>query len=312
LEVIMSEQNEHRAPSLFFSYSWDSDAHKEWVADLGQRLASDGMEVRLDDWDTHLGDQLPSFMERAIGDSDYVLIICTPGYKRKSEQRSGGVGYEGNIITAELLARNNQRKFIPVLRENEWCEAAPGWLLGKKFVDLRGVPYSEENYRELVVSLHGMLPLPSRPHTLPDTRIQSAILKPEAVARRRVYTDFISETFKFFEAAKAVQVVVNDKGSGAQLIYPDKKNEFDSRIARIQELRQEIQLWSKKEVWAVALEIWAHVLAAQIAAMIPGSEEFDEAHHKFLSRALPRFREEIRKEAGLQDMPPKQEGGEGE
>lgn len=41
-------------------------------------------------------------MEQSISNVDYVLIICTPAYKRKSDMRKGSVGYEEHIIPGEL------------------------------------------------------------------------------------------------------------------------------------------------------------------------------------------------------------------
>jgi hypothetical protein len=68
-------------------------------------------------------------MEREIRENDFVLVVCTPKYKTKSEARIGGVGYEGDIMTAEVLANQNHRKFIPVLARGAWIEAAPSWLV---------------------------------------------------------------------------------------------------------------------------------------------------------------------------------------
>lgn len=116
------------------------------------------METILDKWELEPGDPLTEFMEKAVRDNDFVLIICTPGYKDRSDRRVGGVGYEEDIMTAEVLTERNQRKFKPVLRSGEWKDAAPAWLKGKVFVDLRGDTYSEENYWELVASLLGTLP----------------------------------------------------------------------------------------------------------------------------------------------------------
>ena len=39
-------------PKVFISYSHDSDAHKQWVIDLGTRLRRHGVDVVLDHWDT--------------------------------------------------------------------------------------------------------------------------------------------------------------------------------------------------------------------------------------------------------------------
>jgi hypothetical protein len=131
---------------------------------------SDGVKVTLDQWDTVPGDQLPEFMERAIRESDYVLIVCTPRYKERSDNRVGGAGYEGDIMTSELFASQSpqiQRKFIPILRAGKWGEAAPSWLQGKYRIHLDSDPYPEESYQDLLLTLHRARPkrppLGSRP-----------------------------------------------------------------------------------------------------------------------------------------------------
>jgi hypothetical protein len=112
-------------PRAFLSYSWDDDPHRRWVQDLATRLrAVDGVDVMLDRWHAVPGDQLPAFMERAVRENDFVIAICTPHYKQKSDRRDGGVGYEGDIMTAEIFTGGNQRKFIPVLRRGTWADAA--------------------------------------------------------------------------------------------------------------------------------------------------------------------------------------------
>jgi TIR domain len=93
----------------------DDLAHKEWVKELATQLRADGVDVRLDHWHVVPGDQLPRFMEQEIRDNDFVLIVCTPKYKEKSDKCLGGVGYEGDIMTAEVFTKQNHRKFIPVL-----------------------------------------------------------------------------------------------------------------------------------------------------------------------------------------------------
>ena len=130
--------SEAREPSAFVSYSWDDEEHRAWVYDLATRLRTDGVDAKLDEWEASLGDPLPEFMERAVRENDFVLVICTPKYKERSDGRVGGVGYEGGIMTAEVLSEKNHRKFIPVLRKGGWSSAFPSWLSGKKGADLRG------------------------------------------------------------------------------------------------------------------------------------------------------------------------------
>lgn len=142
-------------PTVFISYSQENDEHKKWVKDLADRLLSDGIEVIVDQYDLTLGDRLPQFMEQSVSGVDYVLIICTPTYKSKSDARRGGVGYEGHIISGELLTKGNERKFIPVIRKGSIAEALPVFLAGKYGIDLTGGKEYENNYKDLVATIYG-------------------------------------------------------------------------------------------------------------------------------------------------------------
>ena len=148
--------NDSVMKSAFISYSWDDDDHREWIRALAERLRADGIDVTIDRWAAVPGDQLPAFMERAIRDNQFVVIVCTPRYKQRSDAREGGVGYEGDIITAEVMTFQNHRKFIPVLRSGVWSQAAPSWLSGKYYINLSGEPYSERDYEDLVRTLLGI------------------------------------------------------------------------------------------------------------------------------------------------------------
>jgi hypothetical protein len=146
-------------PTAFLSYSWDDDTHKGWARALAERLRGDGVDATLDQWAAVPGDQLPAFMERAITKNEFVLIACTPRYKERSDHRRGGVGYEGDIITAELLQSGNQRKFIPILRRGSWEEAAPAWLAGKYYIDLRDGERYDAQYQDLLSTIVGTRPV---------------------------------------------------------------------------------------------------------------------------------------------------------
>lgn len=153
---VLTLSSEH--PKAFVSYSWEDDEHKTWVKSLVDHLISDGIDATLDQYDLSLGDRLPQFMEKSISDADYVLIICTPTYKSKSDSRKGGVGYEGHIISAELLSRGNERKFIPVIRKGTSQISLPTCLSGKLGIDLTGEKSFEtnENYKDLITTLYGI------------------------------------------------------------------------------------------------------------------------------------------------------------
>lgn len=143
-------------PQVFISYSWEDDEHRNWVKNLADQLIADGIDAVIDQYDLSLGDRLPEFMEESITNVDYVLIICTPSYKDKSDKRVGGVGYEGHIISAELLSKRNERKFIPVLRKGTIQTALPVCLAGKLAIDLSKEQYYGVNYQDLVTTLYGI------------------------------------------------------------------------------------------------------------------------------------------------------------
>jgi hypothetical protein len=129
-------------PSVFISYSWDSDEHKTWVRELAERLVSNGVHVTLDQWDLQPGDSLTQFMEAQIAACDFVAVICTPTYARKSNERASGVGYEQQIISGHLAAGVERRKFIPIVREGDMKAgkdlAIPSHFLGILAIDMRG------------------------------------------------------------------------------------------------------------------------------------------------------------------------------
>ncbi|MFT6338479.1 MAG: hypothetical protein ACI86M_003531 [Saprospiraceae bacterium] len=88
--------------TVFISYSWDSDEHKEWVFGLANKLVDEGVNVLLDRYDLRPGKSLPHFVETSIKNADRILVIFTPNYKLKAEKRAGGVGYEYSILNSEL------------------------------------------------------------------------------------------------------------------------------------------------------------------------------------------------------------------
>lgn len=144
---------ENNVPKVFISYSWESKDHSDWVNSLADKLLADGIEAIIDSYDVSPGDRLPKFMESSIKDSDYVIIICTEEYKRKANNREKGVGYESHIISAELYNNHNDRKFIPIIRQGDFNTAIPTYLDGKLAIDLRGNPFNETSYKDLIASI---------------------------------------------------------------------------------------------------------------------------------------------------------------
>lgn len=109
---------EYGHPKVFISYSWTSEAYKERVLKLAERLMDNGVDVILDQWDLSPGEDMYVFMEQSIYEADKVLILCEKGYSEKANNRTGGVGTETMIITPEVLKKHKQKKYIPVVMDS--------------------------------------------------------------------------------------------------------------------------------------------------------------------------------------------------
>lgn len=141
-----------KAPVVFISYSWDGEEHEEWVLDLATKLRNKGVDVILDKWDLGpYGSLLPSFMEQSITKSNRVICILTPNYKKKTDNLSGGVGYEYSIISSNIFKDSkNRTKFIPLLKSGSIENSVPGALDGGYHIDMRDNSFFDENFKRLL------------------------------------------------------------------------------------------------------------------------------------------------------------------
>jgi hypothetical protein len=142
---------------VFISYSWSSDEHVAWVAELGERLMSDGVDVVLDQWSLKEGHDLNSFMEQMVTDPAIkrVIVISDARYAEKADARKGGVGTESQIISQEVYQRVDQEKFIPVVRERDASKPClPVFLKGRKYIDFSDHNNDAEPYDLLLRNIY--------------------------------------------------------------------------------------------------------------------------------------------------------------
>ena len=188
------------------------------MRELATQLRHDGVDARLDHWHAVPGDQLPVFMESEIRDNDYVLIICTPRYKEKSDKRIGGVGYEGDIMTGEVFTKQNDRKFIPVLAKGTWDASARSWLKSKYYIDLATPSRYEAEYDNLLTTILGTR---SQPPPLGPLPTREASATPNQSAERvrsmpQVNFELFDRRLQIHDAAMRLIAHVMAKGTCAQ------------------------------------------------------------------------------------------------
>jgi hypothetical protein len=151
-------------PKVFVSYSHEEPKHDLWVLDLAALLRENGVDASLDQWDLRPGQDTTLFMESQIRDSDFVVLICTPTYAERSNIPHGGVGYEKNIISAEMLQSQDLRpKFIPALRKGDFQTALPTYLGSRYAIDFRESRNQKEALEELLRAIHEIPPASKPP-----------------------------------------------------------------------------------------------------------------------------------------------------
>lgn len=137
-------------PKVFLHYSWDNEPHKRWVLNLAERLVSDGIDVFFDRFDLQIGSNNNYFMER-ISEADKVLVIMTEMYKSKADTRTGGVGYEYQIVSTEISKEIiGVNRFLPILKSGSKNTSVPIVLQGFLYLDMQKADEFENQYLELL------------------------------------------------------------------------------------------------------------------------------------------------------------------
>ena len=151
-------------PTVFISYSLESETHNSWVARLAAELQKNGVEVVLDQWTLRIGDDLADFMDTAVARAGFILLVCTDSYAEKVNARRGGVGYEQAMITGGLLTdTSTAAKLVPVLRSGSPATALPRYLKTRLFVDMRSDDAYERSIQQLLRHFFGQPEMVSPP-----------------------------------------------------------------------------------------------------------------------------------------------------
>ena len=151
-------------PETFISYAWGVSEQERWVE---KRLATDlqkaGIEVILDRWhNAQIGASVTRFVGR-IEKSDRIVVIGTPAYRRKFENKDTTTGYvvaaEVDLINNRLLGTNEQKESVlPLLLEGTEAHSLPPLLRGRVFADFRDEHGYFATAFDLILSLY-QLPL---------------------------------------------------------------------------------------------------------------------------------------------------------
>lgn len=140
---------------ITYSSSLDNEVNNEehiaWIAHLAVLLDRCGVDVFWDKQDVHLGMDLAKYVETSIRESDFVLLICTPTFSQRVNNREGVVGFENQIIAGEILEGSfSPKQVVPILRKGSRRESIPSYVKGKVYIDFRNDDTFDKKLKDLL------------------------------------------------------------------------------------------------------------------------------------------------------------------
>ena len=244
---------------------------------LATELRDSGVDVILDKWDLKEGHDAHAFMEKMVTDPEIkkVAMICNRLYAEKADGRSGGVGTETQIISADIYSKQDQTKFVAVLpeRDGEGEPFLPAYYKARVYIDLSNPDLYSKNFEQLLRWIYDK-PL----HVKPEIGKLPAFLADDASIT-------LQTTAKFRRAMDAVR---KNKayGGGALLEYFDvfAENLERFRITKDDKEFDELVLRNIEEFLPYRNEAIQIFMAL---AHYRATQESWEAVHRFFEKLLP-------------------------
>ena len=154
-------------PSVFISYKWESEKHKNWVRQLATDLRNFGIDAKLDQWEVRPGDSFTDYMQSNISKPDVMLFVITADSVQAaeaSEGKGGAVKFEVQMMNAKRISEGT--RIIGIYRSGD---RAPNYLSDHRYLDFRKDTEYSQSLTELVNSVHGIGgPPPIRNATVPN------------------------------------------------------------------------------------------------------------------------------------------------
>ncbi len=167
---------------VFISYSHDSDAHSERVLALANALIQKGLQVGLDQFETRPKRGWPHWCEEQLRPKNarFVLVICTPTYRKRVEDKVArdegrGTFWEGALIYQYLYEEKGNERFIPVLLDNAPERGVPAPLKPHQYYRIKALEKSDPGFEALYRELT------HQPAVIPPARGEIEVMPPRDV-----------------------------------------------------------------------------------------------------------------------------------
>lgn len=147
---------------VFISYSHDSPEHSERVLALSDRLRALGVDAEVDRYHMRPRQGWPRWCEEQLRPeiSSFVLVICTPTYRARVDDRVAadegrGVCWEGAILYNYIYSDKGNSRFIPVLLGDAPEAAIPLPLQGHARYRIGAFELTDRDFEALYRELTG-------------------------------------------------------------------------------------------------------------------------------------------------------------
>lgn len=179
------------ADTVFISYSHNSPEHSTRVLELSNKLRDLGVDPEIDQFHTRPPQGWPQWCEERLRpeNSKYVLMICTRTYRDRIENKvpadeGRGAYWEGSVVNQYIYDEKTNKRFIPVLLEDETAESIPFRFKGYGNYAVRKVDIEDEGFNALYRELTNQPAVVKR--GLGDKRILPPKLSEDAVVAPRL------------------------------------------------------------------------------------------------------------------------------
>ncbi len=204
------------------------------------------------------------------------LVICTDNYVRKANNCEGGVGYEVQIVTAQLVENLGIDKFIPIIRQASGQEKMPTFLGGRVYIDFTDDSQFNEQFDELLHKLYDV-PVVQKPSLgeKPTFDKQKAPPSEGTDAQLPEIPEQVRSASDAYSAAVEI-VRTGDEFGWRQLIKRIKPSVFNSLVQWRQNELDGKPPESKKRSQVVdrAVEIISPLISVALVGVESGSEQF--------------------------------------
>ena len=160
-----AEQRDHgqaAPPRVFVSYAHDDDAHVERVRDFWLFLRANGVDARLDLSAAEERQDWAQWTTREVRDADRILVVASPGYRRRdagdAEPGEGrGVQFEARLIRDRFYddQKAGLKLVLPVVLPGCSADDLPSWLAPASATRYTVTDYTVAGAEKLLRALTG-------------------------------------------------------------------------------------------------------------------------------------------------------------